>query len=161
MHCINCGKRLVERAKFCWSCGAEVDTRESKLPVPKPETFWRGKRVYGWVIVVTTLLGFVGLSVFSSRNTAGRVTLPEELLAKVNEGDDLAQAELGAIYWGGDGGLRPTTQSFGSNLLLWFFTLVVQQTSGMRFCGSFLRPIVARTSFLLRYRGNPMSRQER
>jgi hypothetical protein len=65
-YCIECGKLLAESAKFCWSCGSEIHISENKSPVQKPETFWWGKRFYGWVIVVTVLLGLVGLMVSST-----------------------------------------------------------------------------------------------
>lgn len=60
MFCKNCGKQLVDGAKFCDGCGTQLEaTAAQTAPVQKPKS--KGKKIGG---IVMTVLG--GLSVLGS-----------------------------------------------------------------------------------------------
>ncbi len=61
MFCKNCGKELVDGAKFCDGCGASQQTIEQNINVPVQKPKSKGKKIGG---IVMAALG--GLSILGS-----------------------------------------------------------------------------------------------
>ena len=72
MHCLKCGKEINKDAKFCFSCGAEININlvnsgkgERKKEKIKKEGGQKPKRYGAWffvAIIFSPLLVFLGVS---------------------------------------------------------------------------------------------------